>query len=53
MDAAAGLRARRDRLSARLSAMPADAADPSWIGYTKDTDTTFDAIEHDLQDAVR
>ena len=53
MDAAAGLRARRDRLSTRLAALPAGAADPSWTGYTKDTDTTFDAIEHDLQDAVR
>ncbi len=51
MDAVVGLRARRDQLSVKLAAMPSDAADPSWTGYTKDVDTTFDAIEHDLHDA--
>ena len=52
-DAVTGLRARRDRLSASLAAMPSGAADPGWTGYTKDVDTTFDAIEHDLHDAMR
>jgi hypothetical protein len=46
-DAAAGLRARRDLLAAKLAAMPA-AADASWQGFTRDVDTTFEAIEHDL-----
>jgi hypothetical protein len=46
-DAVAGLHARRDLLAAKLAAMPA-AADPSWPGFTRDLDTTFEAIEHDL-----
>lgn len=49
-DAAAGLRARRDRLAIKLAGMAA-TADPGWSEYTKDVDTTFDAIEHDLSDA--
>lgn len=52
-DAVTGLRARRDQLSAKLAAMPSGAAAPSWTDYTKDVDTTFDAIEHDLHDAMR
>lgn len=48
-DAAAGLRARRDLLAAKLAAMP-EAADSGWLAYTKDVDTTFDAIERDLRD---
>jgi septal ring factor EnvC (AmiA/AmiB activator) len=51
-DLVTGLRARRDQLSAKLAAMPSGAADPSWTAYTKDVDTTFDAIEHDLHDAM-
>jgi len=47
-DAAAGLSARRDLLSAKLSTMPA-TADPSWPGYTRDVDATFEAIEHDVR----
>ena len=51
-DARVGLVARRDILAARLQAMPA-AADSSWAAYTKDVDTTFDAIERDLRAATR
>ncbi len=47
-DAAAGFGARRDLLASRLAAMPA-AADAAWAAYTKDVDTTFDAIERDLR----
>jgi peptidoglycan hydrolase CwlO-like protein len=47
-DAVAGLHARRDLLAAKLAAMPA-AADPSWPEFTRDVDTTFQAIEHDLR----
>jgi hypothetical protein len=46
-DAVAGLHARRDLLATKLAAMPA-AADPNWPGFTRDVDTTFEAIEHDL-----
>jgi hypothetical protein len=28
-----------------------DGADAGWAAYTKDVDTTFDAIEHDLRTA--
>lgn len=49
-DAVAGLTARRDLLATRLSAMPA-ASDSTWAAYTKDVDTTFDAIERDLRSA--
>lgn len=48
-DAQVGLRARRDQLAAKLAAMPA-ATDATWVTYTRDTDTTFDAIEHDLNE---
>jgi hypothetical protein len=34
-------------LAAKLAAMPA-AADANWQGFTRDVDTTFEAIEHDL-----
>ena len=49
-DAAAGMRARRDRLASVIAAMPA-SADAGWTAYTKDVDTTFDAIERDLRAA--
>lgn len=49
-DAAAGLGARRDLLASMLARMPA-AADSGWVAYTKDVDTTFDAIERDLRAA--
>ncbi|MEJ7597858.1 MAG: hypothetical protein WKG01_08125 [Kofleriaceae bacterium] len=50
-DAAAGLQARRELLAAKLATMPT-TADASWPAYTKDVDTTFDAIERDLQKAT-
>lgn len=49
-DASVGLAARRDALAAKLAGMP-DGADASWAAYTKDVDTTFDAIERDLRAA--
>jgi len=51
-DARAGLQARRDQLAAKLATMRT-TTDPGWAEYTKDVDTTFDAIEHDLQAANR
>jgi chromosome segregation ATPase len=51
-DARAGLRARRDQLATKLASL-STTADPVWATYTKDVDTTFDAIEHDLQAANR
>jgi chromosome segregation ATPase len=50
-DARAGLAARRDLLAAKLAEMPA-GADARWSAYTKDVDTTFDAIERDLRAAT-
>lgn len=50
-DANVGLAARRDALDARLAVMPG-GADASWAAYTKDVDTTFDAIERDLRAAM-
>lgn len=50
-DKSAGLAARRDLLATRLAVMPA-GADASWPAYTKDVDTTFDAIERDLHAAL-
>ena len=49
-DAVAGLQARRELLATKLAAMPT-TADASWPAYTKDVDTTFDAIERDLTHA--
>jgi chromosome segregation ATPase len=49
-DAVTGLRARRDQLAATLGAMTG-TPDPGWNEYTKDVDTTFDAIERDLRAA--
>jgi chromosome segregation ATPase len=46
-DAAAGIRARRDQLTAKIGAMPS-TGDADWNQYTKDVDVTFDAIESDL-----
>ena len=51
IDARAGLTARRDALAAKLAVMP-DGADATWTAYTKDVDTTFDAIERDLRSAL-
>ncbi len=51
-DARIGLRARRDQLATKLASIRT-TPDPSWAGYTKDVDTTFDAIEHDLQATSR
>ena len=51
-DSRVGLRARRDQLATKLTSMRT-TTDPSWAEYTKDVDTTFDAIEHDLQEANR
>ena len=48
-DAATGLRARRDQLSARLDSM-ASTPDSGWDTYTKEVDVMFDAIEHDLRE---
>lgn len=50
-DARAGLRARRDLLATELARMP-DGSDARWATYTKDVDTTFDAIERDLRAAT-
>lgn len=52
LDARAGLRARRDQLATKLASLKT-TTDPVWATYTKDVDTTFDAIEHDLQVANR
>ncbi len=49
-DATVGLKARRDLLGAMLDKMP-PPADSGWVAYTKDVDTTFDAIERDLRAA--
>jgi hypothetical protein len=49
-DAVVGLRARREQLSTKVGTMPA-TADEDWAGYTKDVDTTFDAIERDMHAA--
>jgi chromosome segregation ATPase len=49
-DASTGLHARRDQLAQKLGSLKT-TADPAWATYTKDVDTTFDAIEHDLQNA--
>jgi chromosome segregation ATPase len=51
-DASTGLAARRDALAAKLARMPG-GADATWTAYTNDVDTTFDAIERDLQKALR
>lgn len=51
-DALAGLRVRRDLLAAKLATM-LGTADPSWNEFTRDVDTVFDAIEHDLRAAKR
>lgn len=51
-DASAGLRARTAALTQKISTPPASTA-TGWTDYTKDVDTTFDAIEHDLGIALR
>jgi DNA repair exonuclease SbcCD ATPase subunit len=51
-DAVAGLRARRDQLAAKLAAQT-ETKDADWNQYTDDVDTTFDAIEQDLNDALK
>lgn len=50
-DANAGLVARRNLLATKLSTLPAEA-DAGWTTFTKDVDTTFDAIERDLRAAT-
>jgi hypothetical protein len=50
LDAAAGLRTRRDLLASRIATMPVETAG-DWGTYTRDLDTTFEAIERDLRDA--
>jgi len=52
VDALAGIRARRDLLSARLAAIPV-TSESGWTLFTRDIDTTFDAIEHDVGKAKR
>ena len=39
-------------LAAKLATMP-DTPDPRWTEYTSDVDVTFDAIEKDLQAALK
>jgi hypothetical protein len=51
-DAVVGLRARRDQLATKTGTMPV-TTDQDWTAYTKDVDTTFDAIERDLHSATR
>ncbi len=51
-DAVTGLRARRDQLATKLATLT-DTLDANWNDYTSDVDTTFDAIEHDLQEATK
>lgn len=51
-DARTGLRARRDQLAVKLTSM-IPTTGPGWAEYTKAVDTTFDAIEQDLQAANR
>jgi hypothetical protein len=50
-DAVAGLVVRRDLLAVKLDAM-ASTADTGWTAYTQDVDTTFAAIERDVQRAT-
>jgi septal ring factor EnvC (AmiA/AmiB activator) len=51
-DAMTGLRARRDQLAATLAALTG-TLDANWNEYTIAVDTTFDAIEHDLREALK
>jgi chromosome segregation ATPase len=51
-DAGAGLRARAAALAQKLATPPASTL-AGWTDYTKDVDTTFDAIERDLTIALR
>jgi len=51
-DAVTGIRARRDQLAAKLAALTG-TLDANWNEYTRDVDTTFDAIEHDLREALK
>jgi DNA repair exonuclease SbcCD ATPase subunit len=51
-DAVTGLRARRDQLSAKLATLT-QTVDANWNEYTSDVDTTFDAIEQDLHQALK
>ena len=47
LDAAVGLRARREHLAAKIASM-SSVPDAGWTTYAKDVDTTFDRIERDL-----
>lgn len=51
-DAVAGLKTRRDLLASMFERMP-PPADSGWVAYTKDVDTTFDAIERDLRATIK
>lgn len=51
-DALAGLRARRDQLSTKLAAL-GGTQDAGWAEYVDDVDTTFDAMERDLGEALK
>lgn len=51
-DAVAGLKTRRDLLASMFDKMP-PPSDSGWVAYTKDVDTTFDAIERDLRAATK
>lgn len=51
-DALAGLRARRDQLATKLAAL-GGTLDSGWAEYASDVDTTFDAMEHDLGEALK
>jgi chromosome segregation ATPase len=48
---AADLKVRRDALNAKLGRMK-DQTSAGWSDFTKDIDSSFDGIEHDLYDAI-
>ena len=51
-DSVVGIRARREQLELKIRTLPA-TVDQNWASYTKDVDTTFDAIEGDLHRAAK
>lgn len=51
-DAGIGLVARRKQLADKLATL-ASTPETYWATYTRDVDTTFDAIERDLQAALK
>jgi len=48
---AADLKVRRDALNAKLGRMKSQT-EAGWSDFTKDIDSSFDGIEHDLYDAL-